>query len=369
MEQIASNIGEQTVDITLADMVDDYMNQRQIFNEKYYSSFLKYAANAWEELFHDTLYIYNARWVQVENKDGRYKIKLPKDCKSFISANLVDECNNLQRIPYNSSVPVIEKPSSLVVTCDAIITSFVTTTKYMFSNNGVDYYQTTTLKYCPNGDIIENIKTPVKKYGQGTGDTGGSYAPDYNVDYNTPVFSNFTIDYEVSQTVLCNLDTNEDGTPINSQDNIDKLTTYCGGYSHYKNHVDSTYPVYDTENIKKYGSVTLSEDRRSLIYTPPQKHWNLNNQVILDYILIYFRGSALGNEITGAVVIPDDWFIRDAMILGTDYYSMRLNRNYSEGEKTTARARFDTAINNIIRSKLLMNVDTLNRISEIRKAW
>lgn len=368
MSEEPNDIGEVESAITLADCVRMYMTERQIFNEKYYVSFLRYASNAWEELFHDTLYVYNARWCEVKFTDGQYIVNIPKDCRGFISANIEDHCGDLKRVPYDAGVNVIPKPNPAPCDCTVAISSFITTTKYVFSNAGEDYYETTYLKYCPNGDIIENIKTPVKKYQEGTGDLGGDYNPDYNDDYSHPTFSNFTIDYQTSQRVLCNLDTNEDGTPKNTESNIKKLKRYCVGHSHHMQDVVSA-PVLNTLDISELGSITLSENRRQLIYTPPRHHHLLHKQGLPDYLQLYFRGSALGNEITGAVIIPDDWFIRNAMMCGIDSYSMRFNRTYTANEKLASRALFDSTINDIVRSKLLMNVDIMKRVTEIKIRW
>ena len=365
MIESPNDIGEVESAITLADCVRMYMTERQIFNEKYYVSFLRYASNAWEEIFHDTLYVYNARWCQVKSIGGRHIIDIPKDCRGFISASIEDRCGNLKRIPYDAGVNVIEKPNPAPYDCMTAISSFITTTKYIFSNAGVDYYETTNLKYCFNGDVIENIKTPVKNYQEGTGDTGGDYNPDYNDDYSHPSFSNFTIDYKISQRVLCNLDTTEDGTPKNIEANVEKLKQYCGSYSHHMQNMVSA-PVLETLNIGELGSITLSENRKQLIYTLPKHKLSHHIHEIPDYILLYFRGSALGNEITGAAIIPDDWYIRNAMACGIDSYSMRFNRTYTANEKMSSRALFDNAINGIIKSKLLMNVDIMKRVTEIK---
>ena len=62
MIETSNDIVQQEQITTLADKTEDYMLEKQIFNEKFYPSYLKYAANAWSELFYDTLYIYSARW-------------------------------------------------------------------------------------------------------------------------------------------------------------------------------------------------------------------------------------------------------------------------------------------------------------------
>jgi hypothetical protein len=118
-----------------------------------------------------------------------------------------------------------------------------------------------------------------------------------------------------------------------------------------------------------YGTVTLAENKRSLIYTPPSSFDKCAAQGVPEYILVYFKGSALGNEITGAAIIPDDWFIRNALTLGIEFYSVRLNNKFSQQEKMAARAAFDQGINDIIRSKLDMSLSRLTNYTEPKTIW
>lgn len=367
-----NDIGVEESAYTLADKTEEYMLERQIFNEKYYPSFLKYAQNAWSEIVQDTLYAFNARWIKLELKsDGTYYIPFPRDCKNFISANLVDNCGLTKRIPYNSSVNVIPKPQPSSCDCGAIISTFITTTKYMFSSGGIDYYQKTYLKYCPNGDIIERVVTPTKKYADYVGDQPGDYNEDFNDDYSHEAesFSNFTIINSVDQRVLVNLDTNEDGTPKNTEENVKKLDEFCGCYSLFNNCCSNLNPVLQTEDIGLYGCVTLSENRRYLVYTPPSTFRSLCSESIPDYVLVYFKASSKGNEITGAAIIPDDFFINNALILGIEYYSKRVNPTFSINDKKFARSEFNHSLNELIRSKLFMNTDVMQRISTGMLKW
>lgn len=370
MTDLANDITTEITQLTLADMVESYLQERMIFNEKYYASYLKFAANAWAEIFHDTLYVYNGRWLPVKQlTNGQYFIKFPKDCNGFISANILDHCQFVKRIPYNSDVNVIQKPSSVTVSCQSMVSSMVTTTQYLFTSGGVDYYQKQYLEYCPNGDIIERTVTPVKQYLDFNGDTAGDYNPDYNGDYSRPVFGNFQIINNTEQRILVNLDTDENGCPLDTIENVNKLVTYCGCYSHYAQNCLTDYPVFNSLKIGEYGCVTLTEDRRGLIYTPPTTFSHCFKGSIPDYIMVYFKGNSSGNEVTGAAIIPDDFYVKNALTLGTDYYSVRLNRTISEREKPMYRARFDEAINNLVRNRLFFNTDVLTKVSELKRRW
>ena len=60
MSELSDNItAEQENIFTLADATEEYLTERQIFNEKFYPSYIRYAANAWSEIFTDTLFIFN----------------------------------------------------------------------------------------------------------------------------------------------------------------------------------------------------------------------------------------------------------------------------------------------------------------------
>ncbi len=372
MNELYDNItAEQENIFTLADATEEYLTERQIFNEKYYPSYFRYAANAWSEIFIDTLFVFNGRWLPVKLVNGVYTVSFPKDCKGFISANVKNNCNLIKRVPYNSSVNVIPKPNPHKYTCEGIISSFVTTTKYLFTSGGKDYYEKQYLQYCPNGDIVENTQTPVKKYLDYIGDTAGDYNNDHGNDYShdQEAFGNFEIVTETTQRILANLDTEEDGCPKNTESNIDKIVTCCGCYSNLVQNCCDIPPVYDAMDIGVYGCVTLNEGRTGLVYTPPSNYNNLCSGAIPDYLMVYFRGSANGNEVTGAAVIPDDFYIRNALTLGIDWYSVRLSRNMPEKEKQFYRARFEQSLNEIVRSKFNMNLQTLVSISEIKTTW
>lgn len=375
---LTNDITEKELISTLADEVESYMLEKLIFNEKYYPSFLKYGANAWSELFYDTLYIFQARWLPVTNVNGKNIVKFPKDCKGFISANLVNECNITKRIPLNTQINTIDRPQltqTNTVSCQDFVSSFVATTLYLFTNQGVDYYQTTYLQYCANGDIIQRTVTPTKKYLDYVGDNLGDYNNDHNNDYSlyNPTFSNFKIENVVDQTILTNLDTDENGCPINSTSNFEKLNCYCGCYSNiynnFLNNCCSSEVLYNSTDTGCYGCVTLSEDQRCLIYTPPSSFTSCSGGVMPQYIMVYFKGSALGNEITGAAIIPDDWHIKNALTLGIEYYSIRINNKFTQNEKTAARAAFDDAINKLIVNKMDMSLSRLTNITEPKTKW
>lgn len=365
-------IAEQESVFTLADMTESYMDEKQIFNEKYYVSYLKYAGNAWAELFNDTLFCFNARWLPVVKVGNTYTVRFPKDCsRGFISANVTDNCNLVKRIPYNSNVSVITKPNPASYNCSVIVSSFVTTTKLLFTSGGIDYYQKQYLRYCPNGDIIEVTITPLKKYLDYIGDIPGDYNDDYNNDYSMPqeAFGNFVIAYDKQQRLLCNLDTEENGCPKNTEDNTQKLIECCYCYSNLLQNCCNIAPVYTSVGMNDYGCVTLNESRNGLVYTPPVNFYKLCNGTIPDYIMVYFKANSSGNEVTGAAIIPDDFFIRNALTLGIDWYAMRLSNKYSWKEKLESRAMFDHAINEIIRSKFFMSLEVLTQVSEIQTIW
>lgn len=385
---VASDIlAEQCKPQTLADVVEGYLTERQIFNEKYYVSYLKYAKNAWERIFYDTLFVYNAVWLPLKQMpNGDYYVQLPKNSKKFISANIDDGCGYLRRITYNENIDVIPQPSTQQCNCAGIIASFVATTQYLFTSGGVDYYQTQYLQYLPCGDIVENTVTPAKVYHDYTGDTPGDYNNDYNNDYSHPsqeAYGNFTIQNQTSQRILCSLETDEFNCPLSTPNNIQMLQNCCGCYSNYFQNVYNNFSWQPYNDVR--GQVRMSEDKKCLIYKPGCRFYTSNNTLqnptipqplpvpsqlfIPDFLLIYYQGNATGNEVTGAAIVPDEFYINECMMLGIDHYSMRLNRTYSTNEKTEAKRVFEAALDNLLISKMLIDFGTLKRLAELPPTW
>lgn len=361
---------------TLADNVDEYLILRGIDKKKYFPQFLVGAKWAWKQLFKNTIYAVNSEWLTLKAGTPYNYVDVPKGTVRLFSVATVDKhCNKIIPLFYNNTINIIPKPSASQKKCgcnDAAcdcggtcesLNSLTYTTKVLFTINGLDYVEKTWVKLCPNGDMLQYRIVPTKKYNNFTGDPG-----DYNTDYmndfliGNPPFSDYTIEYLEFQNIICKLELQPCGCPVETPENENTLNEFCGCFMPFnscckKKHCDSFLGAIN-DHCK--GEVKISECGTKIYYIPHhgEKH-------LPDFLLVNWQSS--GENCGSYVEVPD--YAIDPMFTGIDYYSKRFNNIYSLNEKTEARYQWNDAQNQIIMFLNPISLQWLSTIQDAKITW
>lgn len=365
-------ITEQTY--TLADVVDENIIMQQIDKKKYFVGYMVIAKMVWRYLYQNTIYAVQSEWQPLRAGIPYNYIDIPKGVR-ILSIAENDHCGNVVPLFYNSELNVIPKP--LVNTCGCtacdcgselcgcLNNSLIKTTKLLFTINGVDYYQTTWIKVCPNGDILQYDQIPTKKFNSFVGD-GGDYNSDYNNDYliGNPPFSDYTIVTVTEQKIICNIPLKPCGCPIDTPEVREKFFTHCGSFINcdaecYRKRCEQEL-LSDT-NSNYRGEVKISDCGTKMYYKPNPKRGNHFKEKLPEYLLVNFQTS--GENCSSEVLVPNNEANLLAMHNGIDWYKKRFNNKYSLGEKEQAKFAWNNSINELI---LYLNPLSLNIVENIQ---
>lgn len=359
--------------MALSEVCDEFMINRGIDKKKYFPRYMVIAKRSWQKLFWNTIWSTYSSWQTVQVGTPYNYVNVPKGTTRIFTASIQDHHGRIQPLFYNGQLNIIPQPTyptcgCTQCQCDGLcdaIGSTTLTTKLLFTINGVNYYEKTWIKSCPNGDIIQWSEIPTKKYNDFIGQSG-DYNADYNNDFSTgnPSLSNFDIVTQTFQKKLCSLEVRPCGCPLPTPQNIQLINTFCGcffpgGFWTWKHEHKPTF--LDDINPNYYGEVKLSECGTKL-YFRPTRHWetlNPTNPLIPTYLLI--NGQTNGLDCTDEVLVPE--YALDAMWDSMFYRSIKLKSNYSLSEKTDAKYQMNDSINGII---MFLNPLNLQEIANVQ---
>lgn len=360
----------------ISENLDRYLALRGVDKKKYYAKYLIAAGKAWEELFQKTLWVVKSVWLELHDGDPYPFIKIPRDCLRWFSATEVDKSGNMQQLYYNSQLNIIPKPTTKKCGCSGCdcgglcedVNSFTLTTKLFFTINGVDYYEKTWLKYCPNGDILEYKETPVKKYNDFVGD-GGDFNSDFNDDFliGASPLSNFNIVTQTSQRKICALTVRPCGCPEDTQQNEQVIMDFCSCFlpifslrrhQHRKQYVENT-------NNNFRGEIKISECGTK-IYFKHSRHWKkVSDKKFPEFLLFNYQTN--GRSPNSETLVPD--YAEMALWKGTDYFTKMFNNTYSWADKQAAKYEYESAINDIILFLSPIDFHFINNIQDEAIRW
>lgn len=364
--------------VSLSDMLSEYLALRQIDKRKYYPAYLIAAKNVWKELFEGTIYVMTSVWKTVKAGDPYPYVDMPKDCQRLFSVAIEDHCGDIRPLYYNNRLNILPKPTEKKCGCSdcdcgglcEATNSTIVTTKELFVINGVSYSEKIYLKYCSNGDMIEYKETPVKKYNDFKGD-GGDFNSDYNSDYSGTgsAFANFDIIINTTQRKICSLQTKSCGCPVDSPENEHILLESCGCFlpffgRHRKHHCDKF--LSDT-NTNEYGTVKVSDCGSKIYFQPGHKHHHhhhRDHKRIPDFLLVVYQTGGEPKNITEQVMIPDVMAYKNAMWDGIDWQSKRFNNKYGAGDKQMAKYRYNDSRNELVGYLNPLNMQDLADIQD-----
>lgn len=363
----------------LSEAVDEYLVNRGIEKKKYYAKYLIIAQRVWQDLFWNTLWVTKNVWQPLKKGNPYNYIDLPGDVARLFSVNRQDHCGNIVPLYYNNQLNIISPPTVKKCgcsTCDCSglcedVNSFTMTTKLLFTINGVDYFEKTWLKYCPNGDILEYQEIPTKRYNDFIGD-GGDYNNDYDDDFNiaTGAFGNFSIVTEKFQRKVCQLTAQPCGCPEETPENDQLLLDHCGCFlpvsCHRRRRHCEHFLANPARNI--WGEVKLSDCGKKIFFRPTRHFLDgtrIGTPILPEFLLVNYQTN--GKTVDAQTLVPD-WALL-ALWTGIDWRSKLFNGKYSLADKTQAKYEFNDAVNKIILFLNAFSLQTLSAVQDAPMRW
>ncbi len=360
---------------TISEITDRYCIRAGIDKKKYFGRYLIIAGEVWEEVFQNTLWSIKSVWMPAKLGAPLNYVDVPQDCLRLLSIGIDDKCDLIQPLFYNNQLNVIPKPSAKKCgcTCDCgglcdDVNSLTTTTKLLFTINGVPYYQKTWLQYCSNGDIIEWSETPTKKYNTLIGDSG-DYNFDYNNDYDIAAapFSAYEIVTVTSQKKICKLDVKECGCPQETEANCQTLIDACGCSLSWGCRTKKTHCKQFSENINSnhLGEVKLSDCNTKIFYRPSRKWASVSKKEFPDYLLVNYQST--GTTPGAETLIPK--YARKVMYAGLDNARKEYNSSFGMGEKQEACYKYQKEKNEIIAYLNPIDLIFMGKVQDAQQKW
>lgn len=367
---------------TLSQVVDEYLINRGIDKKKHFGKYLVISQRVWQEIFWNTLWIVKTVWLPLKKGDPYHYIDVPRDKARIFSINSTDDCGKLVPLYYNNQLNVVSRPKIKKCGCTRCdcggicedVNGLTATTNLLFTINGIDYYEKTWLKYCPNGDVWEYKEVPTKKYA--TAPVTGDYNEDYDNDFSiqSDAFSNFTIVTETFQKKICALAVKPCGCPEETDANQQLLIDNCGCFLSFSNTFRRCYCdqflADPAPNI--YGQVKISECGTRIYYKPPLHRFKQQCVVgpgpiprLPEFLQVSYQTS--GKNVGSDTLVPD--FALMAMWTGIDWRSKLFNSRYPWSEKKGMEYQFNDAVNKIIMFLSPLNMEKLSYIQDSVIRW
>lgn len=366
---------EVEVNSTLFSCVSEYMTLRNISKKKYLPGYLTAAKFAWRDLFQKTIYAVQSEWLPLRAGNPHPYVDVPSGIQRLFSVSVTNRCNKIVPLYYDNYANIIPEPTVSACGCGSCgcagglcddIGGLTKLTKLLFTVSGIDYYEVTWLKICPNGDILEYRTVPTKSYNTFNGD-GGDYNNDYNNDYllENPPFTDFTIVTKEFQNVLCKLEVRPCGCPENTTENANLFIEHCGGYCQpfvrCQERQRLCKRANDTNGDECLGSVKLSECGTRIYYIPPPI---LNGQTpprLPKYMLVNYQ--VIGDKCNSIVHVPE--YSVPTMFFGIQYYSTIFNMSISIKDKKELGYMWTDKQNELILYSSNFSIEKLEQIQDI----
>ncbi len=362
---------------TLAEVVDRFLIRNGIVKRKFYTQYLVLAEEVWEDIFQNTLWVIKSVWQPIKSGTPYNYVDLPTDCQRLLGVGVTDQCNLIQPLYYNNQINVISKPTVKKCGCScpdcggmcSDVNSLVTTTKLIFTINGVGYYQKCWLQYCPNGDMIEYCETPTKKYNSLAGDGGDYDSDEYNDDYliGTAPFSDYTIEYIISQKKICKLDTLVCGCPKDTVENEQLFLDCCGFYlsANCGCRRKKCNQISQNVNNNQYGQIKISSCATKIYYEPSHLWKTVTTKEFPDYLLVSYQST--GTTVGAETLIPR--YARNVFYAALDNGRKEYNSAFSQYEKDNARYKYVAEKQALTSYLNPLDLDFMSNVQDIKILW
>lgn len=356
---------------TLAEITDRYLIRRFVSNKKHYANYLTIAADVHYDIFKKTLMEVVSTWLPLRKGNPYNYIEIPNGTEMVYSVLTTDKCGKMVELYYNNEVNIMSKPTSTDCGCSCgcsgiceDLNSMVMQTKYLFTDNGQDYYEKIWLEYCKNGDIIEYREVPTKKYLDTKGDSG-DYSGDFNNDYTIQQssFTNYEIVTEKIQNKICKLETKECGCPTFTEPNKCLIRDHCFPFFGSC----CQHPTYCEKelggiNNNGYGEVKLSECGTRIYFIP---NFRVHKEGLPDYLMLQARVDSRGAK--GMATVPE--FAVKAMFAGIDYEAKRYNNQYPAFQKEQAFINYEKELADMIADLNKISFKEISKLQDQEQRW
>lgn len=360
---------------TISEITDRYLIRVGIDKRKYFSRYLVIAGEVWEDIFQNTLWCIKSVWMPTKAGDQFNYVDMPKDCLRLLSVGVDDKCDLIQPLYYNNQLNVVSKPvtKKCGCTCDCgglcnDANSLTTTTKLIFTINGIPYYQKVWQELCPNGDILEWSETPTKKYNNLVGDAG-DFNDDYNNDYDiaSAPFSDYEIVTVKTQKKICKLEVKPCGCPVENESNACLLSEHCGCCCDWGCDTRKRHMKQFSENINSnhLGEIKISECNDKIFYRPSKKWRHIVKKETPDYLLVNYQttGVTPGAE----TLVPQ--YARKVMYAGIDNARKEFNSSFSQNEKDNANYKYIDEKGKVVGFLSPIDLNVMAQIQNIPILW
>ena len=303
---------------TLSDYVDRFCLKQGNVREAYYIRALVMAEDIWKDLYRNTIWTLQRAVLQVDHR--KHTVKIPDNCERVINISVIDHHNKLHPLSensdYNTTEILCSKSNCSCQNCHGentlcpAIDNLTVSTEYI-TIKGVQYPQTTWIRYNPDGSLQQEQTIP--GWNTATG----------NVTYTTQF------------TTLCNLEVTDKGCIKPTKPNIDLLYSFTGwdGLSFAWGERELR-PIIPTER-NYWGEYNYNANNPQIIQIFRHEHhdhhfpeWNEIKNVILTFKT---NGDAPGKEI----LIPE--YAQKAMDAGIIWQQKSLNPRDSDRDDQAYR--------------------------------
>lgn len=360
---------------TLSEDVDRYLIRAGVDRKKYFSRYLVIAGEVWEDIFQNTLWCIKSVWMPTKAGDPFNYVDMPSDCLRLLSVGVDDKCDLIQPLYYNNQLNVVAKPitKKCGCTCDCgglcnDANSLTTTTKLLFTINGIPYYQKTWMEYCPNGDILQWEETPTKKYNDLVGDSG-DFNDDFNDDYSIAAapFSAYEIVTEKTQKKICKLTVKKCGCPEETEQNACLLTEHCGCCIEWGCDTRKRHTKQFSENINSnhLGEIKVSDCSTKIYYRPSRRWKSVVKKEFPEYLLVNYQSTGVtpGAE----TLVPK--FCRKLMYAGIDNARKEFNSSFSQNEKDNANYKYIDEKGKVVGYLSPIDLNVMSQMQNIPILW
>ncbi len=370
---------------TLSSAVDNYLILRGVESKKHFAKYMVGAKWAYKELYWQSQFMNQSKWVEVKAGSPYNYIDFPSDMLLLIGVSEVDRFGNIQELYQNNMMNIIEKPKNRVCECescggnnlnDAVNAGFQVVTTYLFSVNGTEYFQKDWIKYTKCGDIVKYSEIPTKKYNDTKGDAPFDYNEDYNNDYSNGMggFSNFEVVTVKEQSIICHVETKPCGCPVESEENINKIRCSCAAYvgPYYDYVLRKSYEYVGDINTNERGWVKVDDANRRIyfkhspkIHSYHSKHEEIERNKIPHFLLVNYQTDA--ENLSGSVVVPANSML--ALFAGIDYFVKRYSPKESINVKQLAKYEWENEKDKLILQLNRFSIDQFKQLKDTPIRW
>lgn len=275
------------------------------------------ACEVFKEIARNILFLTKSTYVPLIGGEPFNYVNLPHDCQKFLSASIEEKrCHTLKPLYYNPNLNVLVKPKEKLCSCTAcdcggLCESIggLTATFKTVTINGTDYTETTYLKYCPNGDIMEYRVIPTTQYTF----ERGSYDSSYDISYEIGDSDSEVVYYNLSRK-LCALAVKPCGCPEQTPENENLFFTNCSCYCNPLLSINKCQKFWGDCNFYA-GEVVMSDCQTKLSVKHVQDFAD-NKEIIITY-------QTTGIDPDSETTMPD--YAKMALFTGIDYYKNLFN--------------------------------------------